>query len=171
MPAQATKKPRCRGARKLQYRIRLMEAEYLLFQSRRSRGVHHGKRSPPPEENPSRPGDRGGRIDRRVAQENGVSERTAFYWAKDPKVRREVEACRRRALNQAIGRLTGMTTKAADRLSTLAQEADSESVQLRASRAVLADQIAVAKFSDLEYRMAEIEQQLSERTGHTHPAR
>ena len=48
------------------------------------------------------------------AQENGVPERTAFYWAKDPKVRREVEACRRRALNQAIGRLTGMAMNAVD---------------------------------------------------------
>ena len=105
------------------------------------------------------------------AQQNGVSERTAFYWAKDPRVRREVEACRRRALNQAIGRLTGMTTKAADRISTLAQEADSESVQLRASRAILADMIAVSKFSDLEYRMTEIEEELEKRTGYTPPAR
>jgi hypothetical protein len=40
----------------------------------------------------------------------------------------------------------------------------SESVQLRACRAVLADQMAVFKFSDLEYRMAEIEEQLSGRT-------
>jgi hypothetical protein len=30
------------------------------------------------------------------AQENGVPERTAFCWAQDSKVRREVEACRRR---------------------------------------------------------------------------
>jgi hypothetical protein len=105
------------------------------------------------------------------AQENGVPERTAFRWAQDPKVRREVEACRRRVVSQAIGRLTGMTTKAADRISTLAQEADSESVQLRASRAILADMIAVSKFSDLEYRMTEIEQQLSERTGYKVPAR
>jgi len=97
------------------------------------------------------------------ARHNGVSERTAFYWAKDPKVRREVEACRRRALNQAIGRLTGMTTKAVDGITHLAQEAESESVQLRAWRAVLADQMAVAKFSDLEQRMLEIEEQLDER--------
>ena len=34
------------------------------------------------------------------AQENGVPERTAFRWAQDPKVRREVDACRRRALNK-----------------------------------------------------------------------
>ena len=33
------------------------------------------------------------------AQQNGVSERTAFSWAKDPKVRREVEACRRQVVN------------------------------------------------------------------------
>ncbi len=97
------------------------------------------------------------------AQENGVSERTAFRWARDPKVRREVEACRRRVVNQAIGRLTGMTTKAADRLSTLAQEADSESVQLRASRAILADMIAVSKFSDLEYRVTELEEEFEKR--------
>jgi hypothetical protein len=30
LPAQAVRKPRCRGARKLQYRIRLIDAEYLL---------------------------------------------------------------------------------------------------------------------------------------------
>jgi hypothetical protein len=105
------------------------------------------------------------------AKENGVPERTAFYWAKDPKVRREVDACRRRALNQAIGRLTGMAMNAVDGIAHLAQGAESESVQLRAWRGVLADQIAVSKFSDLEYRMAEIEEQLSERTRHTHPAR
>jgi hypothetical protein len=105
------------------------------------------------------------------AQQNGVPERTAFRWAQDPKVRREVEACRRRVVNQAIGRLTGLTTKAADGIANLAQEADSESVQLRAWRAILADMMAVSKFSDLEYRMAEIEEQLDKRTGHTVPAR
>jgi hypothetical protein len=45
--------------------------------------------------------------------------------------------------------------KAANGIVTLAKEAESESVQLRAWRAILADQMAVCKFSDLEYRMAE----------------
>ena len=54
----------------------------------------------------------------------------------EPKVRREVEACRRRALNQAIGRLTGMSMNAVDGIANLAKEADSESVQLRAWRAI-----------------------------------
>ena len=97
------------------------------------------------------------------AQENGVSERTAFYWAKDPTVRREVDACRRRALNQAIGRLTGMAMNAVDGIAHLAKEADSESVQLRAWRGVLADLMSVSKFSVLEYRMTEIEEQVDKR--------
>jgi hypothetical protein len=104
------------------------------------------------------------------AQENGVPERTAFRWAQDPKVRREVEACRRRALNEAIGRMTRISRNAVDGIVTLAKESESESVQLRAWRAVLADQIAVSKFSDLEYRMAEIEEQIGKRAEHTHPA-
>jgi hypothetical protein len=70
------------------------------------------------------------------AQENGVPERTAFRWAQDPKVRREVEACRRRTLNEAIGRMTRISTNAVDGIVTLAREAESESVQLRAWRAV-----------------------------------
>ena len=61
--------------------------------------------------------------------------------------------------------------KAANGIVKLAEGAESESVQLRAWRAILADQMAVSKFSDLEYRMAEIEEQLDERTGHTDQAR
>ena len=87
----------------------------------------------------------------------------AFYWAKDPKVRREVNACRRRALNQAIGRLTGMAMNAVDGMAHLAKGADSESVQLRAWRGILADLMSVSKFSVLEYRMTEIEEELDKR--------
>ena len=101
------------------------------------------------------------------ARENGVPERTAQRWAQDRNVRREVDACRRRALNQAIGRMTGMAMNAVDGIVTLAKQADSESVQLRAWRGVLADLMSVSKFSDLEYRMAEIEEQLRDRAAHT----
>ena len=105
------------------------------------------------------------------ARENGVPERTAQRWAQDRNVRREVDACRRRALNQAIGRLTGMAMNAVDGIAHLAQEADSESVQLRAWRGVLADLMSVSKFSVLEYRMTEIEEEIDKRFGHRHPAR
>jgi hypothetical protein len=82
-----------------------------------------------------------------------------------------VEATQRRALGQAIGRLSSVAMKAANGIVTLAKEAKSESVQLRAWRAILADQMAVAKFSDLKYRMTEIEEQVGVRTGHTNQAR
>jgi hypothetical protein len=105
------------------------------------------------------------------AKLNGVPERTAFYWAKDPKVRRDVEAYRRRVVNQAIGRLTGMAMNAVEGIAHLAQGADSESVQLRAWRGVLAELMSDYKFSVLEYRMTEIEERLRERKGHTVQAR
>ena len=54
--------------------------------------------------------------------------------------------------------------------SSRSPRAESESVQLRACRAILADNMAVSKFSDLQYRMAEIEEQLDKRAEHTHPA-
>ena len=105
------------------------------------------------------------------AKKYEVPRSTAFRWASEPEVRREAEATRRRALGQAIGRLSSVALKAANGILMLAKEADSESVQLRAWRAILADNMAVAKFSDLEYRMTEIEEQLSERTGYKPPAR
>ncbi len=101
------------------------------------------------------------------ARRNEVPLRSAFRWAKDPKLRGAVAALRRRALDRAIGRMAGLAIKAADGIARLAQGAESESVQLRAWRAVLADLMAVSKFSDLEQRMVEIEEQLRDRTGDT----
>ena len=59
--------------------------------------------------------------------------------------------------------LTGMAMNAVDGIAHLAKEADSESVQLRAWRGVLADLMSVSKFSVLEYRMTEIEEQVAKR--------
>ena len=98
------------------------------------------------------------------AKDNGVPRSTAFRWASDPKVRRDAEATRRPALGRAIRRLSGLAMKAVDGIVTLAEGSGSESVQLRAWCAVLADHMAVAKFSDLEYRMTEIEEQIGKRT-------
>jgi hypothetical protein len=48
-------------------------------------------------------------------------------------------------------------------LELRARGAESESVQLRAWRAILADMMSVSKFSVLEYRMTEIEEELDKR--------
>ena len=67
--------------------------------------------------------------------------------------------------------LTGMAMNAVDGITNLGKGADSESVQLRAWRGVLADLMSVSKFSVLEYRMTEIEEKLDKRAEHTRPAR
>jgi hypothetical protein len=100
------------------------------------------------------------------ARENEVPRRTAYRWAREAEVRRAVEEYRRWSLSRAIGRMTTLALKAADGIAKLAKGADSESVQLRAWRALLIDQLAIAKFSDLEHRMLEIEEELRERTGY-----
>jgi hypothetical protein len=92
------------------------------------------------------------------ARRNNVPRRSAFRWASDPKVRRSVESWRRRALDRAFGRMAGLALKAANGIARLADRAESESVQLRSWRAILADQVAVSKFSNLEQRIAEVEE-------------
>ncbi len=92
------------------------------------------------------------------ARKNGVPERTAFRWAKERDVRETSEMWRRTALNQAIGRMVRCSTSAVAGMERLAKEADSEAVRLRAWRAILADQMAMARFSTLELRMTELEE-------------
>ena len=79
------------------------------------------------------------------ARQNEVPTRTAQRWANDPNVRRLVADCRRRCLDRALGWLARRSMWAVKRLTALGETAESESVQLRAVRAVLSDQIAVAK--------------------------
>jgi len=97
------------------------------------------------------------------ALSNGVPERTAYYWAAQPDVRAEVESIRRRALDEAVGRMAKRATWAVDGIVSLGENADSESVRLRALRAVMSDFIAVSKFSGLEYRVSELEEQQRDR--------
>ena len=67
--------------------------------------------------------------------------------------------------------MAGRAMWAYNQIANLAEGAESESVQLRALRSIVSDVVAVSKFSDLEYRMAEIEEQLGKRAEHRHPAR
>jgi hypothetical protein len=58
------------------------------------------------------------------ARTSGVSRRTAFLWAKDPEVRKVVQGCRRRVIDQAVGRMAKGTTDAAELILKIAREAD-----------------------------------------------
>jgi hypothetical protein len=101
----------------------------------------------------------------RWAAANGVPERTASGWAAEPDVRAETESIRRRSLDQATGRLAAHATWAVEQIITLGDSAASESVRLRALRAVMSDLIAISNFSGLEIRMAAIEEKLRARSG------
>jgi hypothetical protein len=99
------------------------------------------------------------------ARANDVPKRTAYTWAKQPKVRASVEDIRRRAVDQAVGRMSRHVTWAADEIANLGKEAVSESVRLSALRAIMKDMIEVTKFSGLERRVVDIEERLHEGTG------
>ncbi len=93
------------------------------------------------------------------AASHEVPERTAYRWAAEPEVRSEIESIRRRALDEAIGRLARRATWAVDGIVELGESADSESVRLSALRAVMSDFITVSNFAGLELRVAELEEQ------------
>jgi hypothetical protein len=90
------------------------------------------------------------------ARANDVCKMTAYRWATEPEVREMVESFRRRAIDQAIGRMTRRTLFAVDGIAKLASDAESESVRLSACRAILADTMAVSRYWNLEAKMAEI---------------
>ncbi len=105
------------------------------------------------------------------ASKNQVPRRTAFRWAREPKVRAAIEKCRRQTLDRAVGRLTHGVTSVTKGILELSQSASSESVKLAAMRAVLSDMMAVSKFGGLEDRVTQVEEKVNARIGHSSRAR
>jgi hypothetical protein len=105
------------------------------------------------------------------ARQNKVPRRTAQRWAAEPDVRRQVEDWRRGLRDRALGYMANHSMWAVRGITALGEKAASESVQLRARRAILLDQIAVSKFSNFEYRMAELEEEVRVRNGNAAHAR
>ena len=101
------------------------------------------------------------------ARENKVSRRTAYRWAKDPKVKAAVDARRRKAVDHSVGVLNARLVRAANAIADLGECAESESVRLSANKAVFSTMIIASKFALLEKRMTEIEEILNARTGST----
>jgi hypothetical protein len=102
---------------------------------------------------------------------NNVPRRTAFRWAKEPKLRLQIERHRRQILDAAIGRMTRGVPSAVNGILDLAAGASSESVRLAASRAVMSDMMAVSKFGVIEDRVTKIEEKLHARAANTHRPR
>jgi hypothetical protein len=106
----------------------------------------------------------------RWAKSRKVPRNTAYRWAREPAVRKDVEAIRRRTIDLAVGRMTRHTTRAAEGIVRLAEGAESESVRLRAYRAIFSDMISVSDYSGLEARLTDMEQRLDERDAATSSA-
>ena len=101
----------------------------------------------------------------RWAKSRNVPRDTAYRWARDPAVRREVAAIRRHTIDLAAGLMTRHTKRAAEGIVKLADCAESESVRLSAARVVFSRMITVSKGPALEERISEIESRLDERDG------
>jgi hypothetical protein len=99
------------------------------------------------------------------ARANDVAKETARRWAREPEVRAEIEAFRRRAIDRAVGVFAKRAGWAANGICKLAGGAESESVRLRAFRAVLDELMAVSRFSGLDERMAELEEYVRKQQG------
>jgi len=96
---------------------------------------------------------------------NGVPRSTAYDWASEPGVRRTVEACRRRTLDRAIGRMNRRIPWACDRIAELAKTAESESLRFKALRAMVANVMSVGKFSNLDSRVTQLEEDYGAQPG------
>jgi transposase len=103
------------------------------------------------------------------ARQNQVAKSTAYDWSKEPGFRETVQSWRREALDRAIGMMAKQSARAVKVITRLSERADSESMQLRAAKAILSEQIAVAKFSDLESRIGELAADFQAQTGESTP--
>jgi hypothetical protein len=101
------------------------------------------------------------------ARANEVSIRTAYRWAKEPKVRAAAESCRRRALDRAVGVMSRHATWAARQIAKLGKDAVNESVKLAALRALFSDNMSISRFGGLEDRMTLLEEKFGDRPGNT----
>ena len=92
----------------------------------------------------------------RWARSHGVPTATAYRWAKNPLLRKTIESWRRRTIDHAISLMPNHSTWAAEGIAMIAKEAKSKSLRCRAFRAIVTDEMAVSKYSELEARVADI---------------
>ena len=87
------------------------------------------------------------------AEADKVPERTAYRWhAKSARSGPKSNPIRRRALDEAIGRMAKRATWAVDGIVELGENAKSESVRLSALRSVMSDYVAVSNFAGIDDR-------------------
>jgi hypothetical protein len=99
-----------------------------------------------------------------AAEKAGVAERTARRRAKEPAFRRRVEELKAEAVGRAVGVLGRSMTGAAVELAKLLKSAD-EKTRLQAAREIIGLTLRARQQTELERRMAELEDALKEDGG------
>jgi len=94
------------------------------------------------------------------AKKNDVPKTTACGWALEPKVKIEAQRIRRQMLDRVAVAMAKRGVFALSGITRLASEAESESVQLNALKTILTDAMRIARYTDLETRIAEFEEKL-----------
>ena len=97
------------------------------------------------------------------ARTHDIPRPTVYRWAREPEVRKEITACRRRVIDRAVGLMVKRSCRSVKGISALADGADSESVRLRAHQTMLRQMMEVSRFGVLDDRMTAIEERLDER--------
>jgi hypothetical protein len=92
----------------------------------------------------------------------GVPAPTAYRWARDPDVRKTVESCRRRSIDQAVGQMTRNSKRSVGTIVKIAKRGDSHAIRLRAARAILSEMMPAFRYAGLEERMSELERQFEQ---------
>jgi hypothetical protein len=94
------------------------------------------------------------------ARKNDVPRTTAQRWAKETSVRTEAQTIRRAMLDQFVGAMASRSALVVRGITGLAKDAESESVKLNALKTIMGQMMSVAKYSELEGRIAEFEEEL-----------
>ncbi len=95
------------------------------------------------------------------AIKNDVPKTTAYRWAQEPKVQdRRLDDSPPDARSRGGLAMTMRSVFAAPGFTRLASDAESETVQLNAVKTILTDAMRIARYTDLETRMAEFEEKL-----------
>lgn len=91
-----------------------------------------------------------------AARSLSINERTARRWAEAPGFDGQVDALRRRLIDDTIGKLAGLAGKAAAKFEQL-METGSPTVQLGSAKAIMANLIEIQAHADMARRLAELE--------------
>jgi len=96
-----------------------------------------------------------------AAKRAGISPSTVFRRLRSPDFKARIDEARADLVERTLGRLTRLSTKAAETLGELLGQADRDAVRRQAARDVLVLLLRLRDHTDIEERLAAIEEKLA----------